>query len=210
MGLMLRCNLFHGTTAAAVYGAYVSFYEQRHRPLRVMGEDWQRIDFHCESNGWVVVSLDEGWEWKERREAQLFASRRLWCPGFLVFVYDGDYWGFEFFDRGEILDRFVQESSEAHRWFPGEGCQGNRQILVQHLPFLRMEDIGPYLVQKHDWVIPASVDSPARPGDGFHRFDECAVVDFLRMLGVDVELRDGYVCVKSSLYRSVFKAETAG
>ena len=86
MGLKLRYHLFHNTTAAAVYGAYVSFYQQRGRPLEHAGDEQHCIDVHNEKRGWVVIALDGGWEWKERREVQLLVSRRLWCPGFLVFV----------------------------------------------------------------------------------------------------------------------------
>jgi len=32
---------------------------------------------------------------------------------------------------------------------------------------------------------------------------ECAVLDFLRMLGVDIELRAGYVQLKARYYRSL-------
>lgn len=206
MGLKLRYNLFHGTTAAAVYGTYVSFYEQRGRPLQSAGTEWQAIDFHQENNGWVVVALDGGWEWKERREAQFFVSRRLWCPGFLVFVYDGDYWGYEFFDQGEALDHFVQEGTGQPIGFPGEDCRGRPEVISEHLPFLRAEDVAPYLVQMNDWAIPEGMDVPARPGDEFRRFEECAVLDFLRMLGVCVHLQDAYVRVQSPVYRSAFKA----
>jgi hypothetical protein len=205
MGLKLRYNLFYNTTAPAVYGAYASFYEQRGRPLEIQGDDQRRIDFHIENNGWVLVALDGGWEWKERREAQLFVSRRLMCPGFLVFVYDGEYWGYEFFDLGEALDHFLQESTGQPIGFPGEDCRGRSEVIAEHLPYLRVFDIAPYLVQQHDWIIPDGMDVPARLGDKFRRFDECSVLDFLRMLGVAVELCDGYVKVQSPVYRSVFK-----
>jgi hypothetical protein len=205
MGLNLRYNLFHNTTAPAVYGAYVSFYEQRGRPLQFTGEDWQRIDFHHENNGWVVVALDGGWEWKERREVQLSVSRRLGCPGFLVFVYDGDYWGYEFFDHSAVLDHFVQEATGEPVGFSGEDCRGRPEVVAEHLRFLRAEDIAPYLVQMHNWVIPADMNIPARPGDEFRRFDECAVLDFLRMLGVRAGLDDGHVRAQSPVYRSAFK-----
>lgn len=204
MGLKLRYNLFHGTTAAAVFDAYVSFYAQRGRPLQLTGDEARRLDFYQENNGWVVVSLDRGWEWKERREAHLFVSRRLWCPGFLVFVYDGDYWGYEFCDHGEVFDHFVQDGTGQPIGFPGADCRGRPEVVAKHLPFLRAEDIAPYLVQKDDWVIPAGMDVPARPGDEFRRFGECAVLDFLRMLSVRVGLQDGYVQVQGQLYWSAF------
>lgn len=94
MGLTLRYNLFHNVSAKAVHGAYVSLYQERGRLLQSEGDELRRIDFHEQQNGWVAVDLDIGWEWKERREIQLLASRRLRCAGFLIFVYDGDYWGY--------------------------------------------------------------------------------------------------------------------
>lgn len=208
MGLKLRYNLFHGVTAAEVYGAYVSFYAERGRPLQDVGKESQQLDFYESAGGWVVVSLDGGWEWKERREAQLAASRRLWCPGFLVFVYDGDYWGYELFDHGEAVDHFVQEADrQVCNWFPDEDCRGNAAVVVEHLPFLRIDDVTPYLVQSHNHARPEGLNVPARPGDEFRRFDECAAVDFLRMLGVRVHLPDRYVRVQSPLYRSAFKID---
>jgi hypothetical protein len=210
MGLKLRYNLFYNTTAAAVYGAYVSFFEERDRPLRPTGNERHRIDFHHTHNGWVVVALDAGWEWEERREVQLLVSRRLLCPGFLAFVYDGDYWGYEFFDHGEPLDHFVQESTGQPIGFPDEDCRGKAEVVAEHLPVLRAADIAPYLMQKHDWVIAEGADVPARPGDEFCRFDECAVLDFLRMLGVHVSLQAGYVGVESPVYRSVFTVSQDG
>lgn len=206
MGLKLRYNLFHNTSAEAVYGTYVSFYKQRGRPFQLAGYDLQQIDFHVEKNGWVVVSLDCGWEWTERRQAQLFVSERLSCPGFLVFVYDGDYWGYEFFNRGQAIDHFVQESTGIPIGFPGEDCRGNPEIVAQHLPFLHRIDVAAYLQQMTEGAKPKGLNIPARPGDEFNRFDECAVVDFLRMLGIPIELRDGYVRVNSPVYRSVFNS----
>jgi hypothetical protein len=168
------------------------------------GCEHERIDFHQEDGGWVVVSLDGGWERDERREAQLFVSRRLWCPGLVVFVYDGDYWGYELFDHGEVFDHFIQESAGSAAWFPGDS-RGNAQVVVEHLPFLKTDDVAAYLVQKHDWVVPAGADVPARPGDQFRRFDECAVLDFLRMLGLRVGLQDGRVRLQSPVLHSAFK-----
>src|SRR3954447_26442196 len=120
MGLMLRYYLFHGVTADTVSGALQSFYAARRRPLKPSNASTaisgDALTIHDADNNWVAVELDRGWEWKERREAQLFVSKRLWCPGFLICVYDGDYWGYEFFDRGEVLDHFVQQSDQSDQW----------------------------------------------------------------------------------------------
>jgi len=47
---------------------------------------------------------------------------------------------------------------------------------------------------------------PVRSGDQFARFDECAILDFLRFLGVRVELRDEYVTLLAQKFRSFWIA----
>jgi hypothetical protein len=202
VGLKLRYNLFYSTTEP-VFDAFASFYGRRGRRLHAAHDESGSLNFYGEHNGWVVVDLGGGWEWKVRREAQLVVSRSVWCPGFLIFAYDGNYWGYEFFDRGEVIDHFVQEAIGEPIGFPGEDCRGNPRAIAERLPFLRVEDVAPYLMQKRDFVIPEGMNVPARPGDEFRRFDECAVLDFLRMLGVLVEIRDHKVHLKAPLFRSV-------
>jgi hypothetical protein len=51
----------------------------------------------------------------------------------------------------------------------------------------------------------AELNVRARPGDEFRRFDECAVLDFLRMLGVAVGRSEGYVRPESPVFRSVYR-----
>ena len=204
MGLMLRYNLFY-SNAESAYEAFASYYRQRDPGFRVVDDGSDRsLKFYREHNGWATVELDGGWEWDVRREAQLFVSRCLSCPGFHVFVYDGSYWGYEFFDAGEVIDHFVQYPHEGPVGFPGEDCRGNPRVIAEHLPFLRVEDIAPYLVPKEgDWDVDPDLNVPARPGDEFNRFDECAVLDFLRMLGVAIELEGRYVQLKTRPYRSL-------
>ena len=52
------------------------------------------------------------------------------------------------------------------------------------------------------WAAYDRLDVPARPGDEFTRFHECAAVDFMRLLGVEVDLRDDYVTMLSPLWRA--------
>jgi hypothetical protein len=110
MGLALRYNLFHGVDAKAVYGALAGYWASlrhglaertpRTPPLRATDE----YVLHAERAGWTLLSWDGGWEWTRRREAQLHVSRALGCVGLLVFVYDGQCWGYELFDRGAVMD----------------------------------------------------------------------------------------------------------
>lgn len=78
---------------------------------------------------------------------------------------------------------------------------------------MKPEDAAAYLVQQpilvdadgnvdHDVVGYDRLDVPARPGDEFSRFDSCTVLDFLRLLGVQVELRDHYVTLLAPIWRT--------
>jgi len=56
---------------------------------------------------------------------------------------------------------------------------------------LRPTDIAPYLLPTPEaWDTDPEWDAPARPGDQFTRGGECSVLDFLRLLGIGIELRD--------------------
>lgn len=196
MGLKLRYNLFYEVQAKDVYGMYREFYGNCGRTLLFKGCERDEISIYHPQNQWVVVELGSGWEWKERREVQLLVSYRLCCPGFLAFVYDGDYWGYKFFVNGIALDHFVQDPDECGYWFPGKLCMGDAEILVAHLPQLDRNSLAAYLVQK-----PAP-NVKAKPEDEFRRFDEFAVLDFLDSLGVPVSLQDGVVRVDSDIFKS--------
>jgi hypothetical protein len=211
MGLFLRLNLFYQVSHQDVYHSYASFYAKRGHAFTKKGREYRQLNLFKQDNNWTVLYLDGGWEWTVRREAQLYVSHELNCPGFLVFVYDGNYWGYEFFRKGEILDHFVQEEEPADGslWFPGSSCIGNPQVIADVLSYLSVDDIASYLVRdplatpylenldeqmeeeenERRWQLHRDLDVPARQGDEFHRFDECAVLDFLRLLGVRVELQ---------------------
>lgn len=201
MGLALRVNAFRDVEAADVYGALAAFYAKRGAALVAEADRERRFDVHHRRGRWCVVEWDAGWEWKLRREAQLHVSRQLGVPGLLVFVYDGEYWGYELFDRGVARDHFVQSSEDAPRWFPGDDCGGDAAVLAGTLG-LAEADVAPYLVRWRDWVERPAVDRLARPGDTFKRGDECAVVDLLRALEVDVGVRDRRVQFGGAIWRS--------
>jgi hypothetical protein len=189
LGLKLRYNLFHDVSAPSVWGALKSFY--RGRELEPSDDNYQ---LHEQDGRWTLLSWDGGWEWTQRRQAQLHVSERLHCPGLLVFVYDGEYWGYELFENGNVMNRFVQVREQ--NWFPGDSCVGDPTVVASCFPELTAESIAPYLVQRTSFQ-----KLPPRPGDQFGPFDECSVVDFLRTLGVRVDLRDGYVTPAARIYK---------
>jgi len=192
VGLALRLNAFRDVEAEHVYGALATFHEQRGAVL-VPERDRQRCyDLYERRGPWCVLEWDAGWEWKLRREAQLHVSRQLGVPGLLVFVYDGDYWGYELFDRGEAVDHFVQVTWDAPVTFPDRDTKGDAAVLARTLGLPEAE-VAPYLLQWHSWPDRSKTGKErARPGDEFVRGDEAAVIDFLRALRVDVRL-DGFL-----------------
>jgi hypothetical protein len=125
-----------------------------------------------------------------------------------VFVYDGDYWGYELFERGVAVDWFVQ--SPEHRWFPAKDERGRPEAVVAAFPELTLDRayVAAYLVQCPDdeddeerWNARERWDVPAPPGDRFARGDECAVLDFLGLLGVGVDVVEGRVRWRAPLSR---------
>jgi hypothetical protein len=109
MGLSLRLNVF---------GALAEFYRNRGAALARSADRQRRYDLYQRQGNWCVLDWDAGWEWKQRREAQRFVSARLNTSGLLIFVYDGNYWGYELFQNGKVLNRFVQwPSGEEQNWF---------------------------------------------------------------------------------------------
>jgi hypothetical protein len=208
VGLKLRLNLFHDQDAPDVFGALAAFYGKRGASLVEERDRQRRYDLYGRKGHWCVLDWDGGWEWKQRREAQLFVSTQLRAAGLLIFVYDGDYWGYELFRNGEVLSRFVQypPGDGEQNWFPDDSCVGDAEAIVSSFPELSVADIKPYLVQRPFYGDEnesfQTLNEHARPGDEFRRFDECAVLDFLRAIGLGVELRDGHVRILSDIWRS--------
>ena len=215
MGLTLKYNLFYGVTDKQVLAAYSDFYSKRGQQLIQEGQDQYRFSLHRTDQDWTVLELDAGWEWDVRQQAQLAVSKTLCCPGFFIFVYDGDYWGYEFFSAGNVIDNFIQseDACDGCMWFPDKDISGNPAAVVSHLPHLCQSDLASYLVQdpvwsKHEdvdyeyqwrWDQHNLLDIPVRESDEFTRFDQCAILDFLGFLGIRIKLHDDYIKLKSDI-----------
>lgn len=209
MGLSLKLNLFRDVHHDAVLLALREFHSRRGFELQACEYSNSSYELHEAEDNWVVLAFPMGWNWELWRAAQLFVSQRLCCCGFLIFVYDGDYWGYEFFKNGESIDQFVQveEYYTGGNWFPGLNTNGNPIQLAKELPDLSPGIIADYLVRNPGWA--SKIDNndseserwkasqilnvPVQPDDEFSRFDQCAVLDFLRYLGVPVALQNRHV-----------------
>jgi hypothetical protein len=215
MGVKLRYNLFFGVEAEQVYQEEVAFWAgsgrqvvDRPLPASVAQSAWEDYELYCLDAGWTLLAWDGGWEWTLRRAAQLHVSRALSCAGLLVFVHDGDFWGYELFNGGVTVDQFVGRGDpEPEFWFPGRDCRGQPQLFASHVPTLALapSDIGANLLPEPDFDdddARTAWNVPARSGDQYRRGDECAVVDFLRMLGVRIEVQASYVTPLAPLWRA--------
>ena len=124
-GLFFRSNLFHDVPPEIVHVALEEFYSTRgYRLMRTAGDPAERLELHENDNRWVCLRLGIGWEWELRRDAYLHVSRELHCAGFFLFVHDGDFWGYEFFDNGVVLDHFMQDP-DTLSGFPGPPTRGD-------------------------------------------------------------------------------------
>ena len=132
----------------------------------------------------------------------------------------GDVWfRYEFSSHGEALDRFVQDPDHLGfgvDWFPGEPCTGDADILAGQFPALERDVLQRYLVRYPDWEdwrhekdwkrlynrLLEERNVKARPEDAFLPFDLLGILDFLRYLGVGIELTDGWFAFTAPVWRS--------
>lgn len=217
MGLKLRVNLYYQQDHKQVYEALFDFYQSIGKSFQFSGNQFHRLDLFQSDGQWVLLTLDGGWNhWQTRQKACKQVSAVLQCTGFSLFVYDGDFWGYTMLHSGEEVDHFIQVPEKAGEWFPGASGSGNAQVVSTYLPHLNVNDISPYLIQhpvhldddaSDDELLPwwneyEKLDVLPRQGDEFSRWHECAILDFQRLLGIRVELRDHYVRYHVPLWRS--------
>jgi hypothetical protein len=168
---------------------------------------FEGLDLYEPNNGWAILDWNAGWEYHVRRQAQMVVSATLGCAGLFIFVFDGDFWGYELFRDGVALDHFVQDPDECEMLFDVYcDCRGRAERVVAEFPWLNVADVAPYLVQQPDTSTSFTeyhrLDVPVRPGDEYTRFDECSVLDFLRLLGVAVEVRDEDVTLLTPVWQA--------
>ncbi len=206
MGLFIRINAFRGVSHVDVYAMLAEFWSRHDRQVEPVPPDARldAFDLYEERDGWTLMRWTAGWEWNLRRQAQLHVSEALGCAGILVFVYDGDVWGYEVFDRGVAVDWFIQWPEEGNTWFPGMDLSGRPEAVIAAFPDLTLDgsDVAAYLAQRPDDEEADDMwDVPARPGDRFRRGDEWAMLDFLDLLGVSIDVTKQGLAWPAPLWR---------
>jgi hypothetical protein len=210
MGFSLRMNLFHGVAPDAIAACAEDFFRRKKRKISHTLKDeyrWQRWDFYKESNEWtpMVVGYSAGVvERREWRKLELEISERLSCDGFLFFAYDGDYWGYEFFSKGRMLDQFSQDQEqggESDYWEKGTELRGDVPLLLARFPHLSECELQEHLAPRPQigdgdvLRILKEYEVRVRPGDKYVRGVGIGVLAFLEYLGVAVSetVEDGRV-----------------
>lgn len=196
MGFTFSVNLFAERSAYEVTHALKMFY---HQEGKLSIEIYQNL--FCISNlnilesleifafpNWIVVDIQSKPEWWIRKR-QLEISKNLCCSGLFLFQYDGDYWGYELFKNGKVVDRFTSDACH-DEYFSGLECKGNAKCLAECFPFIPKNVFAPYLVQLPDIETMSrdkfeqQTDVIPREGDEYKRWSEVSVLNFLSALGI--------------------------
>ncbi len=169
MGLFLHILLFPGGEQSACEAA-----------LR-QAADLPELDIHLDQCRWhgfpkgPAALLNDGCCGYESLAEELSGT----APGpvMVLYMYDGDYWGYLFYQNGAALDQF----SSLPDYF-GEGsppdCPGNAELLAK-LFGVPADSIAPYV---RPWREEA-MGGFARQGDQFEIGDCWQLADFLEALG---------------------------
>ena len=109
-------------------------------------------------------------------------SEELQRPVLMLYVYDGDYWGYFFFENGRELDTFMpmpdyfEEVSEEVR----ANAAGNSALIAQYF-HVDEAKIKNYLAVWTEELL--EEESRAYPDDEFVRGDSWQMADFMQKLG---------------------------
>jgi len=226
MGLGLRFSAFHRTSPDRLWSTIEEFFHNKNRQICAELPDrrtFPRWDFYEPANEWTILdvgytaSVQDRTEW---RELMSFITRELAGVGFIFFVYDGDYWGYELENNGLIVDQFVQFPDEGAVYWPTDtDLSGNPSVLTRFFPWLSKQFLAPYLIQKpspnmaniRQEVIDLGEawDIKPHPTDEFTRGNECAILDFLKALRIPVRSEDNYVRFTPKLHRSIWMSRKA-
>ncbi len=158
------------------------------KSLQTMGErfpKWSLDLSQCsyqECGGGVKVFLNEhccGYH-----NVPQAVSEDLSCPALLCYIYDGDFWGYYFYDRGERVDAFdpipdyFGEVSEKER----EELRGQSEVIARYFN-VEPSRIERYLVPWDEELLDSGEFPKAYPDDKFGTGEDWQMADFLRTIG---------------------------
>lgn len=119
--------------------------------------------------------------------AQLLSETTM-KPVMLLYIYDDDFWGYCFYDKGEVLDVFTplpdyfETASEKDR----RESSGNSSIIASYFD-IEEDSIKNYLVSWEDMIMEDDFEARAYADDECGQCDCWQMVDFMRKLGFPYE-----------------------
>ncbi len=128
------------------------------------------------------------WAWKgpdEVEELSQFLSRELPAPVLWMHIHDGDFWMYQLFVSGAIVDAFNpipkywddHVSEDQLRFW-----RGDASVLATHWPNVKAESISRYLAI---WDLGADNPGKAYPEDTHEIGSEWQILDFMQVLGLE-------------------------
>lgn len=109
-------------------------------------------------------------------------SVTLSCPVMLLYIYDGDFWGYFLYDQKQELDSF-NTLPDYFECSPEEqqNCAGDSAVIARYF-HVEQKDIERYL---RFWTeeMMEQYEEPAYPEDEFGQCDCWQMADFMRKLG---------------------------
>lgn len=115
-------------------------------------------------------------------------SKETQKPILLLYIYDGDFWGYSLYDNGVEIDRFnpmpdyFEEASEAQM----EKEKGNAEIIAKYF-HVEKADIEKYLIFWTDELLESEDGQKAYEDDEFSIGEDWQMADFMRKLGYPYE-----------------------
>lgn len=150
------------------------------------------------SEKWCLVNgLLSYEEWI--RERNIFITKYLSCSGIYIYEYDGNFWGYEVYIDGIVVDRFLSDKS-FDDFFYSEEADGSVDIVTRAFPFIDGNIVEKYLIQYPDRKTFNAISDdyfhdltniPPRTIDLFNRWDGCASINFMRAIGLNCGIENG-------------------
>ena len=133
---------------------------------------------YLEEDGDVVVHLNFGCTgYDELCECM---SIKLDTAVLLLYIYDGDFWAYEFYEKGEPLDKFnpIPDYFEDMPVEQREEYNGDAKVIAQYF------DVSPQEIEKYfiRWTDEISVDDKAYEKDEFG-YEDWQMADFMKKIG---------------------------
>lgn len=157
------------------------------KSLKALGNSnprWNLVPEECqyqECDGGVKVLLSDMCAGYEEIPQKL--SKELLSPVMLCYIYDGDYWGYDFYDKGIELDTFnpmpdyFEEVSEEEK----QRLSGNSKVISRYFN-VEEAKIKNYLQTWTDYILD-NEEKRAYADDEFCIGEDWQMADFMRAVG---------------------------